>query len=382
MIYFDHNATTPLDGQVLDRMMPWLRSGFGNASSLHAEGQRARAAVDDARDQIASAVGCLPKEVVFTSGGTEANNLALRGLYAARQPRRRVVIGATEHPSVLDTARDLEARGAELVRIPVDEMGLPRLDALADALTPDTALCSLMWANNETGVLNPIDPIARLCRERQVPLHVDAVQAAGKLRIDLRQTPIDLLSLSAHKLQGPKGVGALVVSRKVPLHATQTGGKQERGRRAGTENVAAIVGFGAAIERAEAHREEAVRHLRGLRDRFEAALLERLPRVRIAGQGVERLASTVCALFEGVSAEELIVALDLEGVCVSAGSACSSGSLDPSHVLLAMGYPDGAARSAVRFSFGPTNTGDEVDRVVALLERLVPRLREEAKRSD
>lgn len=375
-IYLDHNATTPLAPEVLERMLPWLREGFGNASSIHQAGQRARRAVDDAREQVAAALGCVPKEVVFTSGGTEADNLAIRGAFTARQPGRpRVIVSATEHPAVLETARALGHDGAEVLEIPVDREGLVDFARLEEVVTPETALVSMIWANNETGVINPIGRISALCHQRGVPLHVDAVQAAGKLPIDLTSLGAALVSVSAHKLYGPKGAGALVVRKGAPTWSVQTGGHQERGRRGGTENVAAIVGFGAAMELATARRVADEAHVAGLQERLRAHVERGVPDVRVAGAGAPRLGNTLNVCFGGVESEALLMGLDLAGICASGGSACTAGSLEPSHVILAMGFARHHARGAVRFSLGRGNTEAEIDVVGALLPDLVARLR-------
>ena len=367
MIYFDHNATTPLAPEVLERMLPFLQDSYGNASSIHAAGQRARHAVDDAREQVCAALQCLPKEIVFTSGGTEANNLALRGAYAARPPNRhRIVTTSVEHPSVLDTVRALDP---EAVLLRVDSAGRLDWNEVESALTPETALVSVMWANNETGVLFPAERIGLLCRERGIPFHVDAVQVAGKLPIDLSRLPADLLSLSAHKFGGPQGAGALFIRRRFPFRPLQTGGAQELGRRGGTENVAAIVGLGAALELAP-HDD-----LAPLRDALERAILASVSETRVIGGETERLGSTTSLCFRHVDGEGLLMALDLAGICASSGSACSSGSLEPSHVLRAMGITPEWARGAVRFSLGPTNTTAEVEVVAQAVARAVYTLR-------
>ena len=358
-IYLDANATTPLSREVMAQMMPALEELFANPSSVHKPGQDARALVDAARERCAAALGCAPREIIFTSGGTEADALAVLGT----RPRK-VVTTAVEHPAVLGPC----AAVPECVRIPVSGSGELDLDALRRAL-PGASLCSVMAANNETGVIFPIARVAALCREAGVPLHVDAVQAAGKVPLDF---PWDLVSLSAHKISGPKGAGLLAARKKVS--AVQTGGHQERGRRAGTENVAAIVGMGAALERAVAQQSELEIRLRPLRDRLEAAARE-IPGARIAGADLPRTCNTLNVAFEGCEGETLLSALDLEGIAVSTGSACSSGSLEPSPVLLAMGYPKALARGAIRFSLWSGNTEEEVERVCAVLPAVVARAR-------
>lgn len=375
MIYLDHNATTPLDETVLETMVRVLRDVPANASSVHRAGQRARAGIDEAREKVAATLGASPRDLTFTSGGTEANNLALRGLWAARRPGRdRIVVSAVEHPAVLETARALGRDGAQVVELPVDAEGALHWEALEAAIDDTTALVSVMWANNETGVVHPIERLGLLCRDRGVTLHVDAVQAYGRLPIDVSRQPVDLLSVSAHKIHGPKGAGALWARSGIRLSATVTGGHQERGRRGGTENVAAIAGFGVAATLAAERMEREMPRLASLRERLEQALA-RIEGIRLLGSTQPRLPNTVAALFADVEGEALLMGLDLEGVCVSSGSACTSGSLEPSHVLRAMGVEDRWARGAVRFSLGRGNTAEEIDRTAALVAQLVPRLR-------
>jgi cysteine desulfurase len=393
VIYLDANATTPLHPEVLAAMLPLLRDNFANPSSVHGPGQAARAALDAAREQCAAALGCAPREIVFTSGGTESDGLALRGAVeaaiasgkvadprdpvsrASGRPRPRIVTTAVEHPAVAGACEALEREGVDVVRVSVDGDGRLDEDAFAAALdAPGAVLGSAMAANNETGVLFPVERLGALCRARGVPLHVDAVQWAGKAEIRLGELPVDLLSLSAHKLQGPKGAGLLFVRRGVELRAVQPGGHQERGRRGGTENAAGIAGLGEALQRASAGAKALAPALSGLRDRLEAAAAA-IPGTRIAGAGAARVCNTLCAVFEGCDGETLLASLDLLGVAVSTGSACSSGSLSPSPVLLAMGLSPEQARGAVRFSLWSGNTRAEIDRVAALLPEVVARVR-------
>ena len=385
-IYLDANATTPLHPDALAAMLPLFGAGYGNPSSVHALGQAARAAVDAAREQCASALGAQPKELTFTSGGTEAAQLAIvgsvRGMLAkkraAGEPDRvapRVVISAVEHPCVQGACEELEALGVETIRVGVDGDGALDLRALDEALAaPGALLCSAMAANNETGVLFPLEQIGQLCRRRSVLFHTDAVQLAGKARLDVRELPVDLLSLSAHKFEGPKGAGLLWARAGVPIRAVQPGGHQERGRRGGTENAAAIAGLGSALALAMRDLDARAAHLAGLRAQLEQALSQ-IPGVRIVGRGSARADNTSCALFDGCDGQTLLVALDQAGVCVSTGSACSSGSLSPSPVLLAMGLSPDAARTALRFSLWRGNTQEEVERVAQLLPALVARAR-------
>jgi cysteine desulfurase len=358
-IYLDANATTPLSREVMAEMMPALAEHFANPSSVHKPGQDARALVDAARERCARVLGCAAKEIVFTSGGTEADALGVLG----GRPRK-VVTTAVEHPAVLGACREV----AECVRVPVTGRGELDLEALRRAL-PGASLCSVMAANNETGVVFPIPEVAALCRDRGVPLHVDAVQAAGKMPLDF---PWDLLSLSAHKIGGPKGAGLLASRQKIG--ALQSGGHQERGRRAGTENVAGLVGMGAALERAAAAQPELTARIGALRDRLET-VARAIPGARVAGAEVPRVCNTLNVAFEGCDGETLLAALDLEGIAVSTGSACSSGSLEPSPVLLAMGYPPQLARGAIRFSLWSGNTAEEIERVCDVLPRAVARAR-------
>jgi len=345
----------------MTEMMPALADFFGNPSSVHKPGQDARALVDAARERCAKALGCAAGEIVFTSGGTESDALAILG----GKPRK-VVTSGVEHPAVLGAC----AAVSECVRVPVFESGALDLDALRAAL-PGASICSVMAANNETGAIFPLREVAALCREAGVPLHVDAVQAVGKMQLDF---PWDLLTISAHKIEGPKGAGLLAVRRGVKVAAVQTGGHQEKGRRGGTENVAGIVGMGAALERAVRLQPEREQKLRPLRDQLEAAA-RAIPGAHVAAAASSRVWNTLHVAFEGCDGETLLAALDLEGISVSTGSACSSGSLEPSPVLLAMGYPTELARGAVRFSLWSGNTEAEIARVCSLLPKIVARAR-------
>ena len=368
MIYLDANATTPLDPAVMAAMMPALGEVFANPSSVHKPGQDARALLDRAREQCGAALDCDPREIVFTSGGTEADALAVRGL-----GRRKVVATAVEHPALLGACAELEHAGAQVVRVPVDRSGQLDLDAL-DAALPGADLCSAISANNETGIVFPLARIGELCRKHGVPFHTDAVQAVGKMPLRIRELPIDLLSCSAHKIGGPKGAGLLWARRGLQLAPVQVGGHQERGRRAGTENVAAIVGLGEALSRAVAAVPSEAPRQAALRDRLETAARE-IPGSQVAGAGFPRVCNTLNVAFEGCDGETLLVALDLAGVAVSTGSACSSGSLAPSPVLLAMGYPPVLARGAIRFSLWRGTTAADIDEVCRLLPDVVARTR-------
>ncbi|WP_020648576.1 cysteine desulfurase family protein [Solimonas variicoloris] len=372
-VYFDHNATTRLDPRVLEAMLPYLSGPYGNASSLHRYGRAARDAIERAREQVAALVNCQPREIVWTSGGTEANNLALKGI-AEAFPGARLLYGATEHPAVLETAEALRARGWPVGVIAMGEVGLIDWPAFERQLAEaPVRLVSLMRANNETGVLQDIPRAAALVHAAGAWLHVDAVQAAGKIPVDFVALQADLMSLSSHKLYGPKGIGALVLRSEVELSPLHHGGWQERGLRGGTENVAAIVGFGAAAELAAGELDARIAYIRGLRDRLEAGL-QRLPGVHVFGEGVERLPNTVQFALAGYEGEALLMQLDRHGFAVSSGSACASGRGEPSHVLLGMGIERELAKGAVRVSLGKDNTEDEVDRFLAVLGAFAPKI--------
>ena len=369
-IYLDHNATTPLDPRVLEAMRPWLEGRFGNASSLHWFGQRARAAVEDARGQVAALVGASSAEIVFTSGGTEADNLALCGVAAAAEaPRRKLLVSAVEHPAVLNTAKALQAQGFIAERVRVSPEGGLDLGDLRERLDDTTALVSLMLANNETGVLQPVAEAAALARAQGALFHCDAVQGAGKVAVNVSALGCDLLSLSGHKIYGPQGVGALYVRRGTPMQALLRGGSQERNRRAGTENVAGAIGLGAAAELAGALLGEETARLAALRDRLEVRLLA-VASARVNGGGL-RLPNTTNVSFGTRDAVPLLMALDLAGVAVSTGAACAAGAAEPSHVLLAMGLAREVVQASLRFSLGRGTTADEIDRAAEAVDQAV-----------
>jgi cysteine desulfurase len=375
-IYLDHNATTPPAPEVILAMSRALGDEFGNASSIHYFGQRAKAAVDEARTEVARLIGAEPGDLVFTASGTESDNLALRGaLDAAQASRSRLVVTAVEHEAVLNTAKSLARRGRPVTILPVDRNGLVSLTEFEAALGPDVALASVITANNETGVIQPVAELARMARASGAVCHTDAVQAAGKIPVDVAALGVDLLSVAAHKFGGPKGVGALWIRRGTALAGVITGGRQERNRRAGTENVPAIVGAGVAARLARAGLAVDSARIAALRDRLEAGILATVPGTSVNGKDAPRVPNTTNVAFERVEAESLLIALDLEGIAVSTGSACSSGSLDPSHVLRAMGLPHGRVQSSIRFSLGRTTTDEDVDRTLALLPAVVQRLR-------
>lgn len=377
-VYLDHNATTALQPEALAAMTPHLAERFGNPSSVHAWGREARAALEAARAVIAGSLQIADKDtVVFTSGGTEADNLALLGVAAAQQAKgRHVIISAVEHHAVLDAAAHLARHGFEVTSLQVDGDGLLDPEDVRRAIRPDTILVSLMHANNETGVLFPVAAVGRICREAGVAFHTDAVQSFGKLSLDAGALAVDLLSVSAHKIHGPKGVGALYVRRGTKMHPLLHGGAQERSRRAGTENVAGAVGFAKAAELCLRDVEGAAKRLADLRDRLEHGLVAALPGVTRNGHPTERLPQTANLAFAGVEAESLILALDLQGVGVSSGAACASGSLEPSHVLTAMGLSRGRVESSIRFSLGAGTTAEDVDYVLLVLPPIVLRMRE------
>jgi cysteine desulfurase len=376
-IYFDHNATTPIAPAAAERMMAALRDEFGNPSSVHHFGQRAKALLDEARSAVAALLGVDASEIVFTGSGTESDNAAIRGAAEALDAtgRRHLIATAIEHEAVLTTFRALARRGWTTTLLPVDSSGVVTAAALEAALTDDTALVSVMHANNEIGTIQPVEELARIAKARGALFHTDAVQSAGKIPVDARSLGVDLLSVSAHKLYGPKGVGALWVRRGVRLAPHVTGGKQERSRRAGTENVPGIAGFGVAAQLARAKLAEEAARLGALRDHLEAGILRAVPGTAVNGGRMPRVPNTTNISFDRVEAESLLIALDLQGVAVSTGSACSSGTLEPSHVLKAMGFPPHRTQNSIRFSLGAANTDAEVDRVIAVLPGVVEKLR-------
>jgi cysteine desulfurase len=376
-IYFDHNATTPVDPAVAEAVARVMTDTFGNASSVHHFGQRAKAVLDEARSSVSTLIAAEPSEVVFTSGGTESDNFALRGVAEALEPtgRRHLIASSIEHEAVLVTLRALARRGWRTTLLSVDQSGIVRPEALAEAITDDTAIVSVMHANNEIGTIQPIADLARIAHGRGALFHTDAVQSIGKIPVDVRSLGVDLLSLSAHKFYGPKGVGALWIKRGARVTSVMTGGKHERSRRAGTENVAGIAGLGVAAQLAAQKLTSEATRLSALRNRLEEAILARVPGTAINGVREPRVPNTTNISFEAVEAESLLIALDLEGVAVSTGSACSSGTLEPSHVLRAMGLPSPRTQNSIRMSLGASNTDVEVDFVVSKLPAIVEKLR-------
>jgi cysteine desulfurase len=376
MIYFDNNATTSIDPGVLEAMLPFLKEQYGNPSSAYSFGKRVARAVEHAREQVAALIGCEPSEILFTSCGTESDNTALQSALSIDQDRKHIVTSKVEHSAIIKHAEALARRGYEVTWLDVDAKGQIDLSQLEAAIRPDTAVVSLMWANNETGVLFPIEEAAEICRTQQTLFHTDAVQAVGKIPINLNTTSIQFLSLSGHKLHAPKGVGALYVNRRTRFFPFLIGGGQENKRRGGTENTASIVGLGKAAALAAAHIHAGERFVRELRDAFERQALERIPGVTVNGDREQRLPNTTNLSIEGVDSEAMLMILDQQGVCCSAGSACTTGSLEPSHVLRAMGLSNEQARASLRFSFGRTNTMEEVDPALEILVRAVKKLRE------
>lgn len=376
-IYLDHNATTPLDPLVVDRMALAMREAWGNASSVHHFGQQAKAALDEARAAVATLLGAEASEVVFTCGGTESDNIAIRGAAEALEAggRRHLITSAIEHEAVLATIKALARRGARVTILPVDASGIVSPERLREAITDDTALVSVMHANNEIGTIQPIAELAAIAHERGALFHTDAVQSAGKLPLDVRALGVDMLSIAGHKFYGPKGTGALWLRRGVRLVPPMTGGRQERNRRAGTENVPALVGLGVAAEVARQKLAGEAARLGALRDRLEAGLLAGVPGSERNGAAAPRVPNTSNISVDGIESESLLIGLDLAGIAVSSGSACSSGTLEPSHVLKAMGLPHGRTLGSIRFSLGASNTAADIDRVIEVLPPLVEKLR-------
>ncbi|HEU5298972.1 MAG TPA: aminotransferase class V-fold PLP-dependent enzyme [bacterium] len=374
-VYADHGATTPVDPAVAQAMLPYFSEAFGNPGSIHAWGQQAREAVDRAREIVARALGARPAEIVFTGGATEADNFAVVGAALAGEPRgRHIVTTQVEHHAVLEPCRFLETRGFEVTYLPVDRTGRVDPADIRRALRDDTILVSVMHANNEIGTLQPVGEIAEAARARGIVVHTDAAQTVGILSTDVDRLGVDLLSVSAHKRYGPKGVGALYVRKGTPLARVQHGGAQERGRRGGTENVPGIVGFGEAMRIAAGMMVEEAGRLAALRDRL-AAGLARIEEAHLNGHPVERLPGTVSVSFEGADSEALLMALDLAGVAASSGSACTSGSLEPSHVLRAIGLPAAVAKGTLRLSLGRTTTDADVAYLLEVMPPIVARLR-------
>jgi cysteine desulfurase len=385
-VYLDYNATTPVDPEVLEAMLPFLRENFANAGSVHTPGQRARAAVDAARDSVAALIGANASEIVFTSGGTEADNLAIYGAVgASANARKHVIASAIDHHAVLHTCEDLQEHGTEVTFVPVgrtpEGQGVIDPDDIRRAIRPDTVLITVMHANNELGTIQPIEEISRIAHEAGICFHCDAVQSAGKIPVDVAELGVDLLSISAHKFCGPKGVGALYVRTGTAIVPRFRGGHAERDRRPGTENVPGIVGLGKAAELARVKLPEDSARIAGLRDRLEAALVDRVADAFVNGDPAHRVPNTSNITFRGAGGEALLIALDLQGISCSTGAACSSGSTEPSHVLLAAGLSHDDARSSLRFSLGRATTAEEIDYAIETIPAVVERLRAISPRS-
>lgn len=375
-IYLDHAATTPIRSEVFEAMVPFFGPRFGNPSSTHRWGREARVALDEARERIARALGASSDEICFTSGGTEADNLAILGAWRALKSERPVVVSTPiEHKAVLGAVHEIEAEGGRAVMVPSNAQGIVPVDAFADAVTSEAAICSIMWVNNEVGTVQDVPAMARHAQSQGVRFHTDAVQALGKVDLDVRTVPVDYLSISGHKVGAPKGVGALFIRRGAPLTPLLFGGSQDRGRRPGTENVAYAVGFARAVELAMEERQHEVAKLGDMRDRLEEALLARIPDAVVHGRGADRAPHILNISVPGTDSESMLMALDLQGVACSAGSACQSGSVDPSHVLSAMGVPHGLATASIRMSLGSLTTDAQVDRVAELFPALIAKAR-------
>src|SRR5271165_2539206 len=378
-VYLDNNASTPVLPEVLEAMRPYFGEHFGNASSIHHHGQETRAAVERARESVANLLGCRPAEVVFTSGGTEADNLAIFGLVnlGLASPGDHVITSTIEHHAVLNSCKHLAEKGIEVTSLPVDGRGLIDPDDLRRALRPNTKLVTIMFANSETGVIQPVDEIGKICTEAEVYFHTDAVQAAAKIPIRVKEIACDLLSISGHKFHAPQGVGVLYVRKGTTLAPMLYGGSHERSRRAGTENVPGIVGLGKAAELAiQGFRSGETARMAALRDRLESAILKNVESAGVNGAGAPRVPNTSNIYFDYIEGEALIIALDLKGLAVSTGAACSSGAIEPSHVLTAMGLSPARARASIRFSLGKQNTGEDVEFAIELVPAQVARLRE------
>ncbi len=374
MIYLDHNATTSVHPQVVSALLPYLTEKIGNPASIHGAGRDVRRGLDEARRQVAALFGVHDSQIIFTSGGTEANHLALLGIAAKTDFRGHVLTSAVEHPSVLNVCEVLEKRGMAISRLPVDGAGRLGTDAVRSALREDTVVVSIMHANNETGVLQPIAKIGAICRQAGVPFHSDTVQSVGKLPVEFDRLSTDMLSVSAHKFGGPKGVGALILDKRLSLEPLQVGGGQERGRRSGTENLSGIVGFGTAAALASQSMAETTTHLTSLQSELEERLQTQLPGCVIFGHEAQRLPNTCALGFPGMDGETLVMSLDLAGIAVSSGSACSSGRTTPSHVLKAMGVKPELAQSLVRVSMGWHTTHEEITRFVSVYVRIIKQL--------
>lgn len=377
MIYFDHAATTAVKPEVLEAMLPYFSNAYGNPSSIYTLGQQSRAAIDTARQQVASALGCTPREIYFTGCGSEADNWAIKGAaFANRKKGNHIITSAIEHHAVLHTCQYLEKQGFEVTYLPVNEYGEVSPSDVAAAIRDTTILITIMYANNEIGTIQPIAEIGEIARKHKILFHTDAVQAVGAVEIDLSALPVDMLSLSGHKFGGPKGIGALYIRRGVRIDTFMHGGAQEFGKRAGTENVAGAVGLGKAIALATADIAGKTKKIAALRDYIISGIMQKIPHCRLNGHPVNRLCGNVNLSFEYIEGEGMLLLLDMNGIAASSGSACTSGSLDPSHVLLAIGLPHGIAHGSLRVSIGEENTMEEADKLLEVLPKIVERLRQ------
>jgi cysteine desulfurase len=377
VIYLDNNATTKVDPQVMEAMLPYFSEYYGNPSSMHSFGGGVAAKIQQARENVARLIGASPDEIVFTSCGTESDGTAIRAAIESYPAKRHIVTSRVEHPAIKNLFETLSKKGYRATFVPVDREGRLDLDYFYDSLTDDTAIVSFMWANNETGVIFPIEEISRKVKERGIVFHTDAVQTAGKIPIDLGNSGVDMLSLSGHKIHAPKGIGVLYIRKGTKFSPFMIGGHQEKGRRGGTENTAAIIGLGKAAELAKQHLDSgAYRCVAELRDRLESGILARVPHTLVNGDRIHRLPNTTSVAFEYVEGEAILLMLNEHGICASSGSACTSGSLEPSHVLRAMGVPFTAAHGSIRFSLSRYTTGPEIDLVLEKLPPIIARLRE------
>lgn len=375
-IYFDNNATTKLDPQVLQEMLPFYTTYYGNPSSMHTFGGQVADSIRNARQSVSDLLGCEPSEIIFTSGGTESDNWAVKGSIAAYPQRKKIITSRVEHPAVLAVCRDMEYHGYNICEISVDRQGRLNMQELDSEIDDNTAVVSIMYANNETGTIYPVEKIASICKSRNVPFHTDGVQAVGKIPLDMKNSDIDMLSLSGHKLHGPKGIGVLYVRKGTRLSPFILGGHQESSRRAGTENTAAIIGLGKACQLAGDFMRDENTKVRDLRDKLEQGILKTCPDCMINGDKQNRLPNTTNISFEYIEGEAILLMMNRFGICASSGSACTSGSLEPSHVLRAMGVPFTAAHGSIRFSLSRYNTEQEVDFVLEKLPPIINRLRE------
>ncbi len=374
-VYLDNNATTAIAPEVLDEMLPYLKEFYGNPSSMHTFGGQLHKKLEEARERVAALIGAEPGEIIFTSCGTESDNTAIMSAVDSRRDKRHIVTSSVEHPAVLNFSKHLARKGYRVTFLPVNNLGQLDMDAFFKAIDDDVAVVSIMYANNETGVLFPIAELGAALRDRGIIFHTDAVQAIGKLPINVKELPVDMLAISGHKLHAPKGVGALYVRKGTRFVPYIFGGHQEHGRRAGTENMASIIGLGKTCEIAKTHIDEEATRVQAMRDRLEKALLEKCPQARVNGDTKNRLPNTTNISFEFVEGEAILLRLDEHGICASSGSACSSGSLEPSHVLRAMGVPFTAIHGSIRFSISRYNTNEDIDKVIEKLPPIIKELR-------